>query len=731
MEKQKDRYLLEDMLVILFKHKYKILAAFFTVMIAVTVKTSLTKPVYQTHSSLMVQSGRESLYRPEVGDDKERVILDLTALVNTETQLLTSADLIEQVITDLGVENIYPDMVEPSPKGVTPAKETIIKGATFRFKGQLNAAVVKGSNVINVSFKHNDPEVAARAVNQLIESFKIMHIEIFKNPRASFMEKQLAAYRQKLDEAEENLEAFKQKNRVFSLDEQRTLLLSQKIELDNTFKAAQSRVHQLQQEISSLTSQMQTIPKYELVASKSGKTKNIDDAQNALLNLQLKEQRLLTKYEANNRNVASVRKEIQLVTDFLAANGLAKTTEDETLSKNAAYATLETSLLQARTTLSSEEARVAVTEQQLDQVNSDLQDLDAHERELRFLERELDTNESNFKNYVAKLEDARIEEELDSLRKVNISVIQKATMPLGPIEPNKRFNLLVGIILGLVSGLTLAILSEYCIGRGVCTPEGIEQHLGLPVLASVPYKELKNSGVIFKMLTFASLFLLLLLINACSTAVKSPTPFNPRVVAEPSDSNMAYEIHNLDELTIKFFYNPELNETVSVRPDGRISLQFANDVMAAGLTPAELTDVLTEKYSTEFVDPRITVLVRSYEGNRVYVDGEVIKPQMFRLGANLTVSQAIASAGGLKDTARRHDVRVIRRKADKKPLVIPVDLAQVFNGTDINQDIVLQPYDIVYVPKSTIANVNVWVQQYIYNNFRIGFGYSIDEFFWE
>jgi protein involved in polysaccharide export with SLBB domain len=194
---------------------------------------------------------------------------------------------------------------------------------------------------------------------------------------------------------------------------------------------------------------------------------------------------------------------------------------------------------------------------------------------------------------------------------------------------------------------------------------------------------------------------------------------------------MAYEIHNLDELTIKFFYNPELNETVSVRPDGRISLQFANDVMAAGLTPAELTDVLTEKYSTEFVDPRITVLVRSYEGNRVYVDGEVIKPQMFRLGANLTVSQAIASAGGLKDTARRHDVRVIRRKADKKPLVIPVNFAQVVDGTDISQDIALQPYDIVYVPKSTIANVNMWAQQYIYNNFRIGFGYSIDEFFWE
>jgi len=96
MEKQRETYLLEDFLIILFKHKYKILAAFFAVMVAVTVKTSLTKPVYQSHASLMVQSGRESLYRPEaVGDNGSIKTLALDALVNTESQILTSTDLIE------------------------------------------------------------------------------------------------------------------------------------------------------------------------------------------------------------------------------------------------------------------------------------------------------------------------------------------------------------------------------------------------------------------------------------------------------------------------------------------------------------------------------------------------------------------------------------------------------------------------------------------------------------
>ena len=388
--------------------------------------------------------------------------------------------------------------------------------------------------------------------------------------------------------------------------------------------------------------------------------------------------------------------------------------------------------MNSKSDLVSWEAKVDTTEQQLNKVNSELQNLDAHEKELRKLERELDTNESNYENYVTKLENARIEEELDLLQKVNIAVIQKATVPLRPVEPNKRFNLLVGIILGGAAGLTMAIFSEYCIGRGLCTPEGVEEHLGLPVLVEVPYKEPMSSRNILTMLTFASLFLLLILVNGCSAAVQSPTPHNPRVVEEPSDTIQEYEIHAGDSLDIKFFYNPELNETVTVRPDGRISLLFAHEVMAAGLTPAELTSIITEKYSTEFVDPKPTVIVATYEGHRAYVDGEVGGSKMIGLsGGDITVSQAIALAGGLKDTAKRREVRVIRLKADKKPFVIPVDLKQVYTGADISQDIVLQPYDIVYVPKSAIANVNMWVQQYIYNNFRIGFGYSIDKWFWE
>jgi protein involved in polysaccharide export with SLBB domain len=222
------------------------------------------------------------------------------------------------------------------------------------------------------------------------------------------------------------------------------------------------------------------------------------------------------------------------------------------------------------------------------------------------------------------------------------------------------------------------------------------------------------------------LFLLLLLI-ACAPVVKNPTPLSQQSIQTSPYPEQEYRIQVGDQLDIKFFYNPELNEQVTVRPDGRISLQLAPEIIVANLTPAQLKEVLTKKYAEEIPQPEIAVIVRSFNSQRVYVDGEVTKSGMVTLVGFTTVLQAISQAGGVKDTARTTEVIVIRRGADNKPLVIPVNLDKAIDGTDMGQDIVLRPFDIVYVPKSPIANVNKWVDQYIRKNIPIsistGFGF--------
>jgi protein involved in polysaccharide export with SLBB domain len=221
-------------------------------------------------------------------------------------------------------------------------------------------------------------------------------------------------------------------------------------------------------------------------------------------------------------------------------------------------------------------------------------------------------------------------------------------------------------------------------------------------------------------------FLILLILSGCASVVKNPTPItSPGVQTAYPHTEQEYRLQIGDQLDVKFFYNPELNEQVTVRPDGRISLQLVHEIIAVGLTPQELTDLLTKKYAPELKKPEITVIVRSFSAQKIYVDGEVTKPGMVPLIGFMSVLQAISQAGGMKDSARTSEVVIIRRGENHNPLVGKVNLDKAIDGTDMSQDIVLKPFDIVFVPKSPIANVNVWVDQYVRKNLPIylSFGY--------
>jgi len=189
-----------------------------------------------------------------------------------------------------------------------------------------------------------------------------------------------------------------------------------------------------------------------------------------------------------------------------------------------------------------------------------------------------------------------------------------------------------------------------------------------------------------------------------------------------------YRIQPGDQLDVKFFYNPELNELLTVRSDGKITLQLVNDVVAAGLTPAELTAALTKAYAPELTNPRIAVIVRISISDKVYVDGEVNRAGLVNLTGPTTALQSIAQAGGMRESARPEEVIVLRRAEDRSVKAIRLNLKDVLHGESSAQDILLKPNDIVYVPKSAIANINKWIDTYIRKNIPlpIGIGYDLN-----
>jgi len=198
---------------------------------------------------------------------------------------------------------------------------------------------------------------------------------------------------------------------------------------------------------------------------------------------------------------------------------------------------------------------------------------------------------------------------------------------------------------------------------------------------------------------------------------RSYAPYDTVATMEDEQYNVSrlppYRIEVADRLSVKFQRNPELDQELIVRPDGRISLPFIDEVQCAGMTPEELKAELERRYAGELAVPDITVVVSEFGGNRVFVDGEVKTPGMHQLTAGMTMTDAIASSGGFLPTGLREQVILIRKDETGTPVGHSVDLKKVVLGKDAEGNVLLQPFDIVYVPRSKIANAGIWVDQYI------------------
>lgn len=187
-----------------------------------------------------------------------------------------------------------------------------------------------------------------------------------------------------------------------------------------------------------------------------------------------------------------------------------------------------------------------------------------------------------------------------------------------------------------------------------------------------------------------------------------------------------------DELQIRFVYNPELNQTLNIRSDGRISMPWIGDIPVAGLRPAELRELLIRRYQTQLKNPDVAVLTGANVTRRLFVEesfilvglskpadqfvfvgGEVTTPRGVKLEGHVTALQAIIQAGGVKESGDLAHVVVLRRGLFEQGEWIQTNLANPLSGKSIQNDLALRHGDVVVVPRSDIAKKGLWVKQYI------------------
>ena len=471
---------LRDILTIVFKHKRKILGVFLGTVVLVALGSFLLPPTYEATSTLMVKMGREHIYRSEVGSVNPAVSFDQERVIESELQIISSRDLMEQVIETIGIETMYPDIAESPPSDMSPLEASIIE-----MQDNFRAVGVRDSNVIRVSFQHNDAEISAKSINLLVELLLEKHLKIFSNPQFKFLEKQVQEYQDKLNTTTMALQDFKRKHGLSSLGEEQRLLLEQRRDLDVSRRKIQNEKEGLKSKLVSLMNQISDVPETVSLTSLSERQKIIDEANANLLKLQLEEQNLATRYKDTSRFLKNIRNEIKMIKAFIHEQEV-DLTDKVTTGQNPVYQELSIEIHKSKSEYSSLETRAKAIAQQLEELDEKLSNLDVLAKELDTLQLQVQAAQKNYTMYLGKVEDARVAEEMDHLKLANISVIQSAIVPAEPVRPKKVINILIAMILGGVAGISLAFASEYFQG-GYTRPEQAAQALGLPTLTSVRY----------------------------------------------------------------------------------------------------------------------------------------------------------------------------------------------------------------------------------------------------
>ena len=190
--------------------------------------------------------------------------------------------------------------------------------------------------------------------------------------------------------------------------------------------------------------------------------------------------------------------------------------------------------------------------------------------------------------------------------------------------------------------------------------------------------------------------------------------------------DLPYRLAPGDVLELTVYSAPELSRTARIGPDGRIRLPLIPPLLAAGYTPEDVADLAREAYASQLREPSLDLLVSEYSSQQVFVGGAVTNPGVFDLPGQIDPLQAVIMAGGRTDSANRGEVFIMRRLPGGEVKTAVFNLNDGLEDPALADWGPLQRFDIVFVPRSRIANHNLFVQQYIRGALPVEFSLFYD-----
>ncbi len=467
-----------EILSTIFKHKSMILVSFVlltTLFCASTIfyVKFIYKPVYEAKSLILIRHGWEN-QDIELTPNGRQAIVSNSELLATETRILQSRELAEKIINTMP-EVISPDLAQGIRAGLPVAARAVDRlMAAFSVKSP-------GGNILEASFKGPNPAVAARIVNEMVNYYIDKRGDTYRNPKVIlFLEQKTEEYRQKRAVSESKLKAFQDESQIISFDDHRSFLLNKQRQIVDTRRENETAIAQIQEKNSELERQLPNIQKTSIASAEK-----MTDMDGRLFALELQERELLSKYKEDNRFVTNIREQIRMTKDYISTHGPGS----KLAPVDPAYQDLQKRISENKAELSALKIKQKGLDEQAKGVVAEIKAFESQESKYKQLFRDATDNEEKYKTYLAKVEEARIHDELDRQKMTSVSIIESASIPTKPNNVPKPLNLLISIafFLGIAGSIGLAFILEI-ISPGMSTPAQAEKRLDLPVLAVIANK---------------------------------------------------------------------------------------------------------------------------------------------------------------------------------------------------------------------------------------------------
>jgi uncharacterized protein involved in exopolysaccharide biosynthesis len=469
----------------------------------VAVGTLLWPPTYSSNSQVLVQDNRaQLLVSPELQGTTPQNSGSVNNPVqeqdlNSERELITSLYLVRLALDGLPVPSAYAHGSGMAVAAVKAAIKLPLEGYhvlhsiprlsprdawAMDVERNLDASVIKRSNIIEVEFRSHDRAWTKTFLDRLMSRYLEFHASLSHDPQAEkFYQEQTSLLQARLEASEAKLRDFQLKTGIGNLDEQKKALIARISDLQSTAAKTNAQVSGSQQQVVALQSQLGSTPGRIQKETRQEQNLALQQLKPQVMQLRAERAELLTRYQPTSERIKQIDAKLASEEKILDNEGHLEINEQLT-DVNPVWITLQTDLKQASTAASSGKATSDALDKQIDTANQQLSLLVSNGVDMERLQRQVTSDTDAYQAYVRKTEEARASEALNSNKILNVSVAQPPIVPMQPVFPSVPFNLAVGLLLATLFGVGAAYWAEESDSK-IYSPGAVNNLTGLPIVA--------------------------------------------------------------------------------------------------------------------------------------------------------------------------------------------------------------------------------------------------------